>query len=92
MEALGILEVKGLTALTEAADAMSKAARVRIVGYKRIGAGLVAVLVRGDVASCRASVDAGAAAARLVGEVYASHIIPRPHEDLEAVFPIAPPA
>ena len=88
-EALGILEVKGLTALTEATDAMAKAARVRVVGYKRIGAGWVSVLVRGDVAACKASIDAGSAAAERVGEVVATHVIPRPHTDLEEVFPIS---
>lgn len=88
-DALGMIEVKGLTALTEAADAMAKAARVRVVGYKRIGAGWVTVLVRGDVAACKAAVDAGAAAAKRVGEVIAVHVIPRPHSDLEEVFPIS---
>lgn len=87
-DALGMIEVKGLTALTEAADAMAKAARVEVVGYQRIGAGWVTVLVRGDVAACQAAVDAGAAAARRVGEVVASNVIPRPHADLEDVFPI----
>lgn len=88
-DALGMIEVKGLTAMTEAADAMAKAARVRVVGYKRIGAGWVTVLVRGDVAACKAAVDAGAAAAKRVGEVVAVHVIPRPHSDLEEVFPIS---
>jgi ethanolamine utilization protein EutM len=93
MEALGIIETKGLTALIEASDAMVKAARVQLVGYQQIGSGMVAALVRGDVASCKAATDAGAAAAQRLGEVVAVHVIPRPHEDLEAIFPIKiPPA
>ena len=79
----------GLTGLTEAADAMVKAARVKVVGYQRIGAGLVTVLVRGDVAACKAATEAGAAAAERLGQkVVAVHVIPRPHMDLEEVFPI----
>lgn len=85
-DALGMIETKGLTALIEAADAMVKAARVELVGYKQIGAGLVTALVRGDVAACKAATDAGAAAAQRVGEVVAVHVIPRPHADLEKVF------
>jgi ethanolamine utilization protein EutM len=77
-DALGMIETKGLTALIEAADAMVKAARVELVGYKQIGAGLVTALVRGDVAACKAATDAGAAAAQRVGEVVAVHVIPRP--------------
>lgn len=88
MDALGIIETKGMTALIEAADAMTKAARVDLVGFERVGAGLVTVMVRGDVAACKAAVDAGVAAAKRVGEVVAAHVIPRPHADLEAVFPI----
>ncbi len=88
MDALGMIETKGLTALIEAADAMVKAARVQLVGYKQIGAGLVTALVRGDVAACKAATDAGAAAAQKVGEVVAVHVIPRPHADLEDVFPL----
>ena len=88
MDALGMIETKGLTALIEAADAMVKAARVQLVGYQQIGGGLVTALVRGDVAACKAATDAGAAAARRVGEVIAVHVIPRPHGDLESVFPI----
>jgi ethanolamine utilization protein EutM len=86
MEALGMIETKGMIALIEAADAMVKAARVQLVGYKQIGAGMVTALVRGDVAACKAATDAGAAAAERVGEVIAVHVIPRPHDDLEAVF------
>ena len=87
-DALGMIETKGLTALVEAADAMVKAARVEVVGYKQIGAGLVTVLVRGDVAACKAATDAGVAAAQQLGEVVTAHVIPRPHADLEDVFPI----
>jgi ethanolamine utilization protein EutM len=88
MDALGMIETKGLTALIEAADAMTKAARVQLVGYQQIGGGLVTALVRGDVAACKAATDAGAAAAQRVGEVIAVHVIPRPHGDLENIFPI----
>jgi len=88
-DALGMIETKGLTALIEASDAMVKAARVQLVGYERIGGGFVTALVRGDVAACKAATDAGAAAARRVGEVIAVHVIPRPHGDLETIFPIA---
>ena len=87
-DALGMIETKGLTALVEAADAMVKAARVEVVGFKQIGAGMVTVLVRGDVAACKAATDAGVAAAKRLGEVVTSHVIPRPHTDLEDVFPI----
>ncbi|TQV81119.1 ethanolamine utilization microcompartment protein EutM [Exilibacterium tricleocarpae] len=87
-EALGILETKGLTALIEASDAMVKAARVKLVGYKQIGSGLVTTMVRGDVAACKAATDAGAAAAQRLGELVAVHVIPRPHDDLERIFPI----
>jgi ethanolamine utilization protein EutM len=88
MDALGMIETKGLTALIEAADAMVKAARVELVGYKQIGAGYVTAIVRGDVASCKAATDAGAAAAKRLGEVIAVHVIPRPHSDLEDIFPL----
>lgn len=89
-DALGMIETVGLTALVEAADAMVKAARVEVVGFKQIGAGLVTVLVRGDVAACKAATDAGVAAAKQLGEVVSAHVIPRPHGDLEDVFPISP--
>ena len=88
MDALGIIETKGITALIEATDAMTKAARVELVGFEKIGGGLVSAMVRGDVAACKAATDAGAAAAARVGEVIAVHVIPRPHSDLEAIFPI----
>ncbi|GAB4029436.1 MAG: propanediol utilization microcompartment protein PduA [Elusimicrobiota bacterium] len=89
MEALGMIETKGLVACIEAADAAVKAANVRLVGYEKIGSGLVTVLFRGEVAACRASCDAGAAAAQKVGEVVSVHVIPQPHPDLEGRMPIA---
>ncbi len=88
MEALGMIETKGLVGLIEASDAMVKAARVELVGYSQIGAGYVTAMVRGDVAACKAATDAGAAAAERVGELVAVHVIPRPHTELEAIFPI----
>ena len=81
-EALGMIETKGLCALIEASDAALKAANVRMTGYEKIGSGHVAVFFRGDVASLKAAVDAGADAAKQVGEVIATQVIPRPHEDL----------
>ncbi len=87
-EALGMIETRGMVAMIEAADAMVKAANVQIVGWEKIGSGYVTVLVRGDVASVRAATDAGAAAARRVGELISVHIIPRPHSSLEDVLPI----
>ena len=91
-EALAMIETKGLVAMIEAADAMVKAANVKLIGYEKIGAGYVTALVRGDVAAVRAATDAGAAAARRVGELIAVHVIPRPHKDLDDVLPIAPPS
>lgn len=88
MDALGMIETKGLIALIEASDAMVKAAQVTLVGYKQIGAGYVSVIVRGDVASCKAATDAGAAAAERVGELVSIHVIPRPVGDLEKLYPI----
>ncbi len=90
-EALGMIETKGFVAMVEASDAMVKAANVKLIGYEKIGAGYVTTLVRGDVAAVRAATDAGAAAARKVGELVAVHVIPRPHKDLDEVLPIAPP-
>ncbi len=92
MEALGMIETKGLVGLIEASDAMVKAARVKLVGYAQIGAGYVTAMVRGDVAACKAATDAGAAAAEKVGELVAVHVIPRPHTELEDVFPIKLPS
>ncbi|MGD9489121.1 MAG: ethanolamine utilization microcompartment protein EutM [Calditrichaceae bacterium] len=88
MEALGLIETKGLVGLIEASDAMVKAARVELVAYQQIGAGYVTAMVRGDVAACKAATDAGAAAAERVGELVSVHVIPRPAGDLEDVFPI----
>ncbi len=87
MEALGMIETKGLVAAIEAADAMVKAANVILVGKEYIGAGLVTVTVRGDVGAVKAATDAGAAAARRVGELVSVHVIPRPHEEVEKVLP-----
>lgn len=87
-EALGMIETKGFVAMVEASDAMVKAANVKLIGYEKIGSGLVTTLVRGDVAAVRAATDAGAAAARKVGELIAVHVIPRPHKDLDEVLPI----
>jgi len=90
-EALGMIETKGLVGIVEAADAMVKAANVTLVAYEKIGGGYVTALVRGDVAAVKAAVDAGAASARKVGELISVHVIPRPHEQLEEVLPIAFP-
>jgi ethanolamine utilization protein EutM len=89
-EALGMVETRGLVPLIEASDAMVKAAKVELVGHEKIGAGYVTSLVRGDVAACKAATDAGAAAAEKVGELVAVHVIPRPHAELEDLFPITP--
>lgn len=86
MEALGMIETKGLVALIEAADAMAKAADVKLVKYEKIGGGYVSVMCRGDVAAVKASVDAGAAAAERIGEVVSTHVIPRPHSDVDEVL------
>src|SRR5207244_12061863 len=87
-EALGMIETRGLVAMIEASDAMVKAAKVTLVGWEKIGSGYVTALVRGDVAAVKAATDAGAAAARRVGELIAVHVIPRPHQSLEDVLPI----
>jgi ethanolamine utilization protein EutM len=86
-EALGMVETKGLIGSIEAADAMVKAANVVLVGKEYIGAGYVTVLVRGDVGAVKAATDAGAAAARRVGELVSVHVIPRPHTEVEKVLP-----
>ena len=88
LEALGMVETKGLVGSIEAADAMVKAANVVLVGKEYIGAGYVTVMVRGDVGAVKASTDAGAAAARRVGELVSVHVIPRPHSSLEDALPI----
>ena len=89
MEALGMIETKGLVALIEASDAMLKAANVTLLGWQKIGSGLVTAFVVGDVAAVKAAIDAGAAAAARVGEVVGVQVIPRPHEDMGAVLPLA---
>ena len=89
MEALGMIETKGFTALVEATDAMMKAANVNFVGWDKVGAALAAAFVTGDVAAVKAATDAGANAAGRIGEVVSVQVIPRPHEDLVAVLPAA---
>ena len=84
---LGMIETKGLVGAIEAADAMVKAANVTLIGKEQIGSGLVTVMVRGDVGAVKASVDAGAAAAKRVGELVSVHVIPRPHQDVEGILP-----
>src|SRR5262245_2834868 len=87
LEALGMVETKGLVPLIEASDAMLKAANVTLVGWQKIGSGLVTAMVVGDVAAVKAAVDAGAAAAGRVGEVVGVQVIPRPHEDVGSILP-----
>ncbi|MBI4461948.1 MAG: ethanolamine utilization microcompartment protein EutM [Acidobacteria bacterium] len=86
-EALGMIETRGLVASIEAADAMVKAANVVLIGKEYIGAGYVTVMVRGDVGAVKAATDAGAAAARRVGELVSVHVIPRPHAEVETILP-----
>ena len=88
-DALGMVETRGLIGSVEAADAMVKAANVVVVGKEYIGAGYVTVLVRGDVGAVKAATDAGAAAARRVGELVSVHVIPRPHSEVERILPKA---
>jgi microcompartment protein CcmL/EutN len=90
LEALGMVETRGLIGSVEAADAMVKAANVVLVGKEYIGAGYVTVMVRGDVGAVKAATDAGAAAARRVGELVSVHVIPRPHNEVEKVIPKPP--
>jgi ethanolamine utilization protein EutM len=85
--AIGMIETKGLVALVQAADAMLKAANVAFEGWRKVGSGLCSVFVSGDVAAVKAAVDAGASAARAIGEVVSVHVIPRPHTDLKEVLP-----
>ena len=85
-EALGMIETRGFVGSIEAADAMVKAANVSLVGQERIGGGYVTVLIRGDVGAVKAAVDAGAAAAKRVGELISVHVIPRPHEEVSSLF------
>jgi len=91
MEALGLIETKGLVAAIEAADAMVKTANVVLTGKEFIGAGYVTISVRGDVGAVQAATEAGAAAARRVGELVSVHVIPRPHEEAEKILPGARP-
>ncbi len=85
--ALGMIETRGLVAVIEATDTMLKAAKVKYIGMRKVGSGYVSVLVSGDVAACKAAVDAGAAAAGRIGEVISVHVIPRPHAEIEKVLP-----
>ena len=87
VEALGMIETRGLVASIEAADAMVKAADVTLIGKEKIGSGLVSVMVRGDVGAVKAAVEAGGVAAGRLGEVVATHVIPRPHSDVEKILP-----
>lgn len=87
-EALGMIETRGLVAAIEAADAMVKAADVQLIGTEKIGSGLVSVMVRGDVGAVKSAVEAGANSASRLGELIATHVIPRPHEDVEKILPV----
>lgn len=87
-EALGMIETRSFAASVEAADAMVKAAKVELVTYEKTGGGYVTVVVRGDVAACKAATEAGARAAEKVGEMVAVHVIPRPHSNVESVLPL----
>jgi len=87
VQALGMVETRGLVGLIEASDAMCKAANVELVGWDRAGGGMVTAFVRGDVAAVKAATDAGAAAAGKIGEVVSVHVIPRPHEDMDHAVP-----
>ena len=88
LEALGMVETRGLTAAIEAADSMVKAAQVTLIGTEKIGSGLVTVMVRGDVGAVKTAVEAGAANAAKLGELVATHVIPRPHSDVEKILPV----
>jgi microcompartment protein CcmL/EutN len=87
-DALGMIETRGFAAMVEAADAMVKAAKVDLIGYEKIGGGYVTAIVRGDVAACRAAVEAGSRAAEKVGEIVSTHVIPRPHVSVDAALPL----
>src|SRR5678816_2893243 len=87
-EALGLIETRGFVGMVEATDAMVKTANVAFVGWQKVDAGLVTAIVRGDVASVKAATDAGAAAARKIGELVGVHVIPRPADDLGTIFPL----
>lgn len=87
-DALGMIETRGFAAMVEASDAMVKAANVELIGYEKIGGGFVTAIVRGDVAACRAAVEAGSRAAEKVGEIVCTHVIPRPHSSVDAALPL----
>ena len=87
-DALGMIETRGFAAMVEAADAMVKAAKVDLIGFEKIGGGYVTAIVRGDVAACRAAVEAGSRAAEKVGEIVSTHVIPRPHENVDSALPL----
>ncbi len=87
-DALGLVETKGFVGMVEASDAMVKAAKVELVGYEKVGAGLVTAIVRGDVAAVKAATEAGARAAERVGELVSVHVIPRPHNNIDDVLPL----
>ena len=87
-DALGMIETRGFVGMVEAADAMVKAAKVELVGYEKVGNGLVTAIVRGDVAACKAATEAGARAAERVGELISVHVIPRPHVAVDAALPL----
>jgi len=88
MKALGMIETRGFAAMVEASDAMVKAAKVVLIGYEKIGGGYVTAIVRGDVAAVRAAVDAGVRAAEKVGQIISTHVIPRPHDNLDSALPL----
>ncbi len=87
-EALGMIETRGFAAMVEASDAMVKAAKVELIGYEKTGGGYVTAIVRGDVASVRAAIDAGLSAGEKVGEIVSSHVIPRPHANVDMALPL----
>ena len=87
-EAIGMIETRGFVAMVEASDAMVKAAKVQLIGYEKIGGGFVTAIVRGDVASVRAAVEAGMRAAEKLGEVVSTHVIPRPHANVDSALPL----
>lgn len=91
-QALGIIETRGLVGAIEAADSMVKAARVKFLGRRKVKGGLTAVMVSGDVGAVKAAVDAGAAACKRVGKLVSAHVIPRPHDDIDAMIPTGPEA
>jgi microcompartment protein CcmL/EutN len=89
MDALGMIETRGFAAMVEASDAMVKAAKVELVGFEKIGGGFVTSIVRGDVAAVRAAVDAGVRAGEKVGEIVSTHVIPRPHANVDTALPLS---